>query len=133
MTAGGEDKLKEKPFFIAYLEPNSPLIADRSSTSSVDMGRYYKLPTWGTGGCSDAARGRDYRSFFEHPHTAENFRHSLWLPPRFIRRKLIEHSGNGSDLTEKLSEEINSILESHTPAPFDEKRNRAIEEYLASI
>jgi len=138
IAAGGEQEFGEKPFFVAYLEPNSPLNANRSSierllfcaeheipflyaaganigaaapislpaavaqgnaeslfglvlaglksdtvrfilgsnSSSVDMtcgkvlygapewfktvamyadlGRFYRLPTWGTGGCSDA-------------------------------------------------------------------------------
>jgi len=32
IAAGGEEQLKEKPFFVAYLEPISPLKMDRSST-----------------------------------------------------------------------------------------------------
>jgi trimethylamine--corrinoid protein Co-methyltransferase len=32
IASGGEAKLKKKPFFLAYLEPMSPLIMDRSST-----------------------------------------------------------------------------------------------------
>ena len=138
MVAGGEQELRDRPFFVAYLEPNSPLHADRSgverllfcaeheipflyaaganigaaapislasavaqgnaeslsglvlaslksenvrfilgsNSSSVDMscgkvlygapewfktvamyadmGQFYRLPTWGTGGCSDS-------------------------------------------------------------------------------
>jgi trimethylamine--corrinoid protein Co-methyltransferase len=269
LIVGGEEQLRRKPFFIAYLEPNSPLIVDRSSaerllycaeheipflyaaganmgcaapvslagavaqgnaesliglviaslknpsarfihgsnTSSVDMshgkvlygapewfktvamyadmGRYYNLPTWGTGGCSDAlyidpqagfeayegvlmsvlsgptlvhdvgylaygflydirmlilaneiirrarhlmqvvdlsdetssaqaiddvARERGYKTFFEHPHTADHFRTSLWLPPRFIRRRLLDAADQQSALTDMLWEEVDTIL-----------------------
>ncbi len=35
LIAGGEQQLREKPFFVAYLEPISPLIMDRSSTDRV--------------------------------------------------------------------------------------------------
>ncbi len=35
IIAGGARKLRERPFFIAYLEPISPLIMDRSSTDRV--------------------------------------------------------------------------------------------------
>ena len=294
IAAGGEQVLRDKPFFIAYLEPNSPLHADRSSierllfcaeheipflyaaganigatapislaaavaqgnaeslfglvlaslkrekvrfilgsnSSSVDMscgkvlygapewfktvamyadmGRYYRLPTWGTGGCSDAhsidaqagfeasegillscqsgptmvhdvgflsygflydarmivltnelirrarqltaeidvdheqeslnalddvARGiREYGSFLDHPHTAANFRRNLWLPPRFIQRKLLQAGLDPQqELGNRLTEEVASILANHQVKPMKPEKLAEIERYLDSL
>jgi trimethylamine--corrinoid protein Co-methyltransferase len=292
LAAGGEDKLKQKPFFVAYLEPNSPLHADRSSTerllycaenqipflyaaganigvtapvnlagavaqgnaeslfglvlatlknenvrfilgsnsSSVDMsygkvlygapewfktvamyadmGRYYGLPTWGTGGCSDShsvdaqagfesyegillscqsgptlvhdvgylsygflydirmvvladeiirrarhltsiidveetesaqaidevARGYwGYGSFLDHPHTAAHFRKNLWLPPRFIQRRMVHAGVYRNELYERLTEEAVRILNTHQPARLADKKLSAIDGYVSSL
>lgn len=293
VVAGGEDELRRKPFFIAYLEPNSPLFADRSSTERLlycaeqqipflyaaganigvtapvtlagavaqgnaeslfglvlatlknenvrfvlgsnsssadmrygkvlygapewfktvamyaDMGRFYGLPTWGTGGCSDAhcidaqagfeayegillscqsgptmvhdvgylsygflydvrmvvlaneiirrarhltsvidvdeetestqaidevARGRwGYGSFLDHPHTAAHFRKNLWLPPRFIQRKLMHAGIFQNELYDRLTEEVGSILATHQPAAIKPDRLRAVDDYIDSL
>jgi trimethylamine--corrinoid protein Co-methyltransferase len=293
IVAGSENALRQKPFFIAYLNPNSPLIVDRacserllycaeneipflfasganigvtapvtlagavaqgnaeslfglvlaglknencrfihgSNSSSADMqygkvlygapewfktvamyadmGRYYRLPTWGTGGCSDSsridaqagfeayegillavmsgptlvhdvgflsygflydvrmtvllneiirrarhlttvidisdedrssqalfdvARGYyGYSSFLDHPHTAENFRKTLWLPSRFIQRKLIEASDYDEELYEKLTDEVLEILSTHRPREISEFKLRRVDNYLSSI
>lgn len=293
IAAGSENKLREKPFFIAYLNPNSPLIVDRacserllycaeheipflfaaganigvtapvtlagavaqgnaeslfglvlaslknencrfihgSNSSSADMqygkvlygapewfktvamyadmGRFYHLPTWGTGGCSDSsridaqagfeayegillavmsgptlvhdvgflsygflydvrmtvllneiirrarhlttvidlseedhssqalfdvARGHyGYSSFLDHPHTAANFRKTLWLPSRFIQRKLIEASDYDEELYEKLTEEVQEILSSHRPKDIGEFKLSYVNNYLSSL
>ncbi|MFW6138069.1 MAG: trimethylamine methyltransferase family protein [Spirochaetota bacterium] len=293
IVAGGDNILREKPFFIAYLEPNSPLIADWFSTerllycaenqipflyaaganigasapitltgavaqgnaeslfglvlatlknenvrfihgsnsSSVDMmygkvlygapewfktvamyadmGRYYQIPTWGTGGCSDShcidaqagleayegillsvqsgptlvhdvgylsygflydvrmlvltdeiirrarhlntvikvtesdeeestkaiddvARGW-YGSFLDHPQTAAHFRKQLWLPPRFIRRKLLGAGDSSTELYDKLSEEVSKILANHTPRKLSRHKLEQIESYMQNL
>jgi trimethylamine--corrinoid protein Co-methyltransferase len=293
LAVGGEEDLRRKPFFIGYLEPNSPLYADRSSTERLlycaeqqipflyaaganigvtapislagavaqgnaeslfglvlatlknenvrfvlgsnsssadmsygkvlygapewfktvamyaDMGRFYGLPIWGTGGCSDAhcidaqagfeayegillscqsgptmvhdvgylsygflydvrmvvlaneiirrarhltsvidvdedaesaqaidevARGRwGYGSFLDHPHTAAHFRKNLWLPPRFIQRKMVHAGIFPNELYERLTEEVVNILATHQPAAIKPGRLRAIDEYVESL
>ena len=44
LVAGGEDRLREKPFFIVYVEPISPLKMDRSSTDRLLYCAEHGLP-----------------------------------------------------------------------------------------
>ena len=293
VIAGGEAALRQKPFFIAYLEPNFPLVMDRSSIDRLlycaeheipfayaagancavaapatlagavaqgtaeslaglvlalcknenvrfiygansssgdmisgkvlygapewsktvamyaDMGDYYNLPTWGTGGASDAlgtnvqsgmemyegivmaiqsgatlvhdvgfmaygtlydarmlkfmndmivrarhlveevdvdadtlgleaiddvARRRDgYKTFFEHPHTVQHFRKSLWIPPSYIGRSLIDASQIRTDPSDGLSVEIANIIENHKPMELHEDIAREINDIKNNI
>jgi trimethylamine--corrinoid protein Co-methyltransferase len=293
IVAGGAKALREKPFFIAYLEPNSPLATDfscverllycaengipflfaaganigvaapitlsaavaqgnaeslfgltlatlknedvrfihGSNSSSVDMhygkvlygapewfktvamyadmGRYYHLPTWGTGGCSDAwsidaqagfeayegillavqsgptlvhdvgflsygflydarmivladeiisrarhltevidvtddresmqaidevVRGRlGYYSFLDHPHTAQYFRKTLWLPPPYMERRMIALDAAEPNLREELSQAVQNLLITSEPAPLSQKVASDIDHYFANL
>ena len=293
IVAGGDEALRAKPRFLLYLEPNSPLIIDRSvadrllycaeheipfafpagancgvaapvtlagavvqgsaeslaglviallkneharfvygSNSSAadmkngkvlygapewfktvamyaDMGRYYNLPTWGTAGCTDAlhidaqagmevyegiikalqsgvtiahdvgflaygslydirllvlandmilrakyvtekvdlseeslaleviddmARGQSsYGSFLAHSHTAMHFRESLWLPPDYFSRALVQENRDAPELEELLEDCVSSILAGHSPAELDPQKRNRIDEYLNSI
>ena len=290
IVAGGEEQLKAKPFFLAYLEPISPLKMDNSSTerllycaengipmmfaagansgsgapitpeggvvqgsaeslaglvlallknedalfvygantSSVDMktmlvcygapewyktvamyadmGKYYNLPSWGTAGCSDAfyvnaqaameayegilfalqsgstlvhdvgylAHGELYDArmlilsdlmigrarhllksadlsennlavdvidevarrddlYLAHPHTADRFRESLWIPPSFIERRKTEEREDASELTNLLAEEVDRKLNNHKPKELPEGKIQQIDKYLETI
>jgi len=287
---GGEEKLKDKPFWLAYVEPISPLRFDKASvdrllycvekhvpflfaagancgggapvtiegavvqgtaeslagltiaslkdenvlfiygtnTSTLDMksmivcygppewaktvsmyaemGEYYNLPSWGTAGCSDSYRidaqaameayegifwavqsgttlahdvgflghGEVYHAgmlvltdmmiqraryalsepdlsdealavdvideiarsgglYLAHPHTAKNFRKSLWMPPSWINREKIDQLFYRKRLEELLADEASSILSSHKPKELAESVVTEIEQYLESI
>jgi trimethylamine--corrinoid protein Co-methyltransferase len=175
-----------------------------------DMGRFYRLPTWGTGGCSDAhsidaqagfesyegillscqsgptmvhdvgylsygflydarmvvladeiirrarhltdvidvdhdqesfkaidevARGYwGYGSFLDHPHTATNFRKNLWLPPRFIQRKLLAAGASPqAELYDRLTQEVHTILATHQVTALPDDKLGEIDRYLDSL
>jgi trimethylamine--corrinoid protein Co-methyltransferase len=275
LVAGGEDAFKAKPFFIAYIEPESPLkfeenIVDRiwfcgekgiptmavaasnlggggpitmegamaqgiaeslaglvllqmkhagagfvfgsntwgtdmrtaivsygspecatSSAAYADMGRFYNLPSWAGAGCTDAhtvdaqageeafqsilfalqagvtlahdvgflaygslydarflilanemidrarhmwhplnvneenlalsvvddvarasIKGEGPTIYLTHPHTARNFRHSVYVPPTFIDRKTINFGQREDTLLERLTREAKKLLAS---------------------
>ena len=80
------------------------------------------------------ARRRDgYKTFFEHPHTVAHFRKSLWIPPSYIGRSLIDASQIRMDPSDGLSVEIAPILESHYPTELDETVVREINDIKNSI
>jgi len=287
---GGEENLKEKPFWLAYIEPMSPLIFDRAcidrllycaendipflfaagancgggapvtieggvvqgtaeslaglciaslkngdakfvfgtNTSTLDMrtmivcygppewaktvtmyaemGQYYNLPSWGTAGCSDAylidaqaameayegifwavqsgttlahdvgflGHGEVYHAgmliltdmmiqraryalrevdlseealaidvideiarsgglYLAHPHTARNFRKSLWIPPQWIYREKVDQLFYRKGLTDLLMDEASSVLSSHSPEELPEPESARIDQYLESL
>lgn len=60
-------------------------------------------------------------------HTAMNFRRTLWMPPSFINRNKISAYPEERELGAMLTDEVNSILASHTPKPLDESREKEIQ------
>jgi trimethylamine--corrinoid protein Co-methyltransferase len=82
----------------------------------------------------DVSRGRDdYTSFLEHPHTAAHFRDSLWIPPTYISRSLVDASQLQRDLREGLSVATNEILDGHTPKRLDDALAREITNYVLDL
>jgi trimethylamine--corrinoid protein Co-methyltransferase len=289
IVAGGKEQLRKKPFFIAYLDPISPLIMDRANTDMLlycaendipilyaagancgsgapitpeggvvqgsaeclagltlallkngniqfiygantsamdmrstivsygdpiwfkttamysDMGLYYNLPSWGAAGSSDSfsidaqaameayegislilmssstlvhdvgflAHGELYDArmliltdmmierathmlkhadlsenalavdvinevarngdlYLAHPHTAENFRHVLWIPPDYINRRRITEARHG-ELPELLTEKVNNILNTHEPKELPQNKINEITDYISNI
>ncbi|HUT59307.1 MAG TPA: trimethylamine methyltransferase family protein [Phycisphaerae bacterium] len=170
-----------------------------------EMGKFYKLPTWGTAGCTDAHRldaqagleahegvvlalqsgttlahdvgymaygslydarmlvlcdsmiarakmllrpldmsdnglaidaieevVREDMPYLAIPHTAENFRQCLWLPPAYINRTKMEHYHTEQQLNEMLGAEVRRILAEHKPEPLAQAAAEQIEAYLAT-
>ncbi len=54
--------------------------------------------------------------YLKHPHTAKNFRRSLYLPPSFIDRRTISEGKPSETLLERLGKRVDEILSSD-PTP----------------
>jgi trimethylamine:corrinoid methyltransferase-like protein len=86
------------------------------------------------GAVEEVSRGlKNYTSFLEHPHTAAHFRSSLWIPPPYISRSLVDTSQIQRDLRDGLSVATNEILDTHQPKMLDAGLAREISRYLSSI
>jgi trimethylamine--corrinoid protein Co-methyltransferase len=70
--------------------------------------------------------------YLSHPHTAENFRKSLWLPPRYINRSRYEDA-RFEDLPALLSEEVNKIMDTHQPRDLPQNKLDAAVDYINNI
>jgi trimethylamine:corrinoid methyltransferase-like protein len=71
--------------------------------------------------------------YLAHPHTARNFRNSLWIPPSWINREKIDQLFYRKRLDELLTDEANNILSSYKPKELDESITLEIDKYLDSI
>jgi trimethylamine--corrinoid protein Co-methyltransferase len=67
-----------------------------------------------------------------HPHTAEHFRKSLWMPPRYINRKRLADA-RLDDLPRLLGQEVRRIAFAHTPKPLPADRAAEVARYLAGL
>lgn len=172
-----------------------------------DMGKFYNLPSWGTGGCTDAriinrqssaeayegiimalqsgstmvhdvgylGHGEVYHPgmlvftkslidrakkllskpdvsdavlretvevidmvarsgglYLAHPHTAENFKEALWLPPKFYEKGHSE-DWDANSLQNRLQDEAIDILASAEPKELPYHKAKEIEFYLENI
>lgn len=77
------------------------------------------------------AEGSRKGEFLTHPHTLKHLRSTQWRP------KLMNRMGydqwlqeGGKRLLEKARQKLNEIIENHRPQPFDEQKNRQVEELL---
>ncbi len=83
---------------------------------------------------NDVAKRLDgYKTFFEHPHTVQYFRSSLWRAPSYLSRNLIDSSQIHTDPKDGLSLEIVKILQNHKVKELDHSIVSSITEYLNSI
>lgn len=57
-------------------------------------------------------KGEGPTIYLTHPHTAKNFRHSVYVPPTFIDRKTINFGQKEDSLLERLSEQVQEMLAS---------------------
>jgi trimethylamine---corrinoid protein Co-methyltransferase len=73
----------------------------------------------------DAARDSSYLG---HPHTLAHLREELWIPTIFERRpwEAWKHRG-AKTMTERAAERVKHILNTHRPAPIDERLAREID------
>jgi len=55
-------------------------------------------------------RGEGPTIYLKHPHTAQHFRDSLYLPPRAIERRSLDLSRPSEPLLERLDAEVEDIL-----------------------
>ncbi len=109
---------------------NDMIVRARHLTSEVDVDSHHLA----LDAIDDVARQRDgYRTFYEHPHTVEYFRQSLWIPPSYVSRRLIDAGQIQRDLKDGLTEAVEKILNNHKPQELDENKVTAIGEYLHAI
>jgi trimethylamine:corrinoid methyltransferase-like protein len=86
---------------------------------------------------NEVARGTfGYGSFLDHPSTAKEFRENLWLPPRFIQRKLLDldplDTHPQRELNEGLTQQVTAILASHQVKSMTEEKLSEIDRCLDS-
>jgi len=55
-------------------------------------------------------RGEGPTIYLKHPHTARNFRDSLYLPPRFIERRSLDPDRPTERLLDRLNADVEEIL-----------------------
>jgi trimethylamine--corrinoid protein Co-methyltransferase len=71
--------------------------------------------------------------YLAHPHTARNFRKSLWIPPQWIYREKVDQLFYRKGLTDLLMDEASSVLSSHSPEELPEPESARIDQYLESL
>jgi trimethylamine--corrinoid protein Co-methyltransferase len=71
--------------------------------------------------------------YLAHPHTARNFRKSLWIPPLWINREKIDQLFYRKRLDELLTDEASNILSSHATKELPESITVEIDQYLQSL
>lgn len=57
-----------------------------------------------------SASGKGPTIYLKHPHTAKNFKESLYLPPSYIERGIIQPKTPSTPLLDKLGERVEKIL-----------------------
>jgi len=65
-------------------------------------------------------RGEGPTIYLKHPHTAQHFRDSLYLPPRVIERRSLDPSHPTESLLDRLDAEVEDILAREEPPTLPE-------------